>query len=77
MNIQIASCTAGHVHVIWLLLRVRSLTRKGIFRRAANIRAFSSGGERFPDTEEVASSNLATPTIKDEVTIHAYRDPFI
>ena len=26
--------------------------------------AFSSGGERFPDTEEVTSSNLVTPTIK-------------
>ena len=25
--------------------------------------AFSSGGERFPDTEEVTSSNLVTPTI--------------
>ena len=25
-------------------------------------RAFSSGGERFPDTEEVRSSNLLTPT---------------
>lgn len=25
--------------------------------------AFSSGGERFPDTEEVRSSNLLTPTI--------------
>ena len=25
-------------------------------------RAFSSGGERFPDTEEVTSSNLVTPT---------------
>ena len=24
--------------------------------------AFSSGGERFPDTEEVTSSNLVTPT---------------
>ena len=31
------------------------------------IRAFSSGGERFPDTEEVRSSNLLTPTTKDEV----------
>ena len=28
-------------------------------------RAFSSGGERFPDTEEVTSSNLVTPTICD------------
>ena len=27
--------------------------------------AFSSGGERFPDTEEVTSSNLVTPTTKD------------
>ena len=27
--------------------------------------AFSSGGERFPDTEEVTSSNLVTPTICD------------
>ena len=27
-----------------------------------HIRAFSSGGERFPDTEEVTSSNLVTPT---------------
>jgi hypothetical protein len=26
------------------------------------LRAFSSGGERFPDTEEVTSSNLVTPT---------------
>ena len=26
--------------------------------------AFSSGGERFPDTEEVTSSNLVTPTIE-------------
>lgn len=29
--------------------------------------AFSSGGERFPDTEEVTSSNLVTPTTYDEV----------
>ena len=28
-----------------------------------HVRAFSSGGERFPDTEEVRSSNLLTPTI--------------
>ena len=27
-----------------------------------SIWAFSSGGERFPDTEEVRSSNLLTPT---------------
>ena len=27
--------------------------------------AFSSAGERFPDTEEVTSSNLVTPTICD------------
>ena len=27
-------------------------------------RAFSSGGERFPDTEEATSSNLVTPTIR-------------
>ena len=27
-------------------------------------RAVSSGGERFPDTEEVTSSNLVTPTIR-------------
>ena len=27
-----------------------------------SIWAFSSGGERFPDTEEVTSSNLVTPT---------------
>ena len=33
-------------------------------RRA--IRAFSSGGERFPDTEEVRSSNLLTPTIHSQ-----------
>ena len=33
-------------------------------RRA--IRAFSSGGERFPDTEEVRSSNLLTPTINSQ-----------
>ena len=26
--------------------------------------AFSSGGERFPDTEEVTSSNLVTPTMQ-------------
>ena len=47
----------------------RAFSRK-IFRAAtppAEIRAFSSGGERFPDTEEVASSNLATPTTKDQV----------
>ena len=25
--------------------------------------AISSGGERFPDTEEVTSSNLVSPTI--------------
>ena len=30
-----------------------------------HIRAFSSGGERFPDTEEVTSSNLVTPTIEN------------
>ena len=30
-----------------------------------SIWAFSSGGERFPDTEEVTSSNLVTPTICD------------
>ena len=30
------------------------------------IRAFSSGGERFPDTEEVRSSNLLTPTIHSQ-----------
>ncbi len=30
-------------------------------------RAFSSGGERFPDTEEVRSSNLLTPTINSQV----------
>ena len=30
-------------------------------------RAFSSGGERFPDTEEATSSNLVTPTTKDQV----------
>ena len=29
-----------------------------------SIWAFSSGGERFPDTEEVTSSNLVTPTTK-------------
>ena len=31
------------------------------------IRAFSSGGERFPDTEEVRSSNLLTPTIHSQL----------
>ncbi len=30
--------------------------------RTPKLRAFSSGGERFPDTEEVTSSNLVTPT---------------
>ena len=30
-------------------------------------RAFSSGGERFPDTEEATSSNLVTPTIIKQV----------
>ena len=34
---------------------------------ATHIRAFSSGGERFPDTEEVTSSNLVTPTTNNEV----------
>ncbi len=34
---------------------------------APHIRAFSSGGERFPDTEEVRSSNLLTPTINSQV----------
>ena len=50
--------------------------KKGLHRRAGldilllaqnahpKLRAFSSGGERFPDTEEVTSSNLVTPTIK-------------
>lgn len=33
--------------------------------RAHNERALSSGGERFPDTEEVTSSNLVAPTIHD------------
>ena len=33
-------------------------------------RAFSSGGERFPDTEEVTSSNLVTPTTKLQVGGH-------
>ena len=37
--------------VILSLTRLRTLDR-----------AFSSGGERFPDTEEVRSSNLLTPT---------------
>ena len=37
--------------VILSLARLRTLDR-----------AFSSGGERFPDTEEVRSSNLLTPT---------------
>ena len=37
--------------VILFLARLRTLDR-----------AFSSGGERFPDTEEVRSSNLLTPT---------------
>ena len=32
-----------------------------------SIWAFSSGGERFPDTEEVRSSNLLTPTTNCEV----------
>ena len=36
-------------------------------RNAHPERAFSSGGERFPDTEEVTSSNLVTPTINFEV----------
>lgn len=27
-----------------------------------HVRALSSGGERFPDTEEVTSSNLVAPT---------------
>ena len=31
-----------------------------------SIWAFSSGGERFPDTEEVTSSNLVTPTKNDK-----------
>ena len=31
-------------------------------QRVTKLRAFSSGGERFPDTEEVTSSNLVTPT---------------
>ncbi len=29
------------------------------------IKARSSGGERYPDTVEVASSNLAVPTINN------------
>ena len=33
-------------------------------QRVTKLRAFSSGGERFPDTEEVTSSNLVTPTTK-------------
>ena len=44
---------------------------------ALHIRAFSSGGERFPDTEEVASSNLATPTIKDQVRAYALWPVFV
>ena len=31
-----------------------------------HVRAFSSGGERFPDTEEVRSSNLLTPTMNSQ-----------
>ena len=34
--------------------------------RTPKLRAFSSGGERFPDTEEVTSSNLVTPTKKSQ-----------
>ncbi len=48
--------------------------RSGIFSDALHghsgqlyIRAFSSGGERFPDTEEVRSSNLLTPTINSQL----------
>ena len=36
-----------------------------------SIRAFSSGGERFPDTEEVTSSNLVTPTTNSQLRAYS------
>lgn len=36
-----------------------------------SIWAFSSGGERFPDTEEVRSSNLLTPTKCSQLRVFA------
>lgn len=46
---------------MFLPLSVRSVILFPAHSRTLD-RAFSSGGERFPDTEEVRSSNLLTPT---------------
>ena len=46
-------------------------------RCALHIRAFSSGGERFPDTEEVRSSNLLTPTRNSQTRGYALWSAFI
>ena len=43
---------------------------------AQHIRAFSSGGERFPDTEEVRSSNLLTPTISTAAQMNVHLSRF-
>ena len=53
---QKSSCAALTTPVIYPLLQPQ--------QRVTKLRAFSSGGERFPDTEEVTSSNLVTPTTK-------------
>ena len=46
-------------------------------RLRRHIRAFSSGGERFPDTEEVRSSNLLTPTRNSQTRGYALWSAFI
>ena len=45
-------------------------------QRVTKVRAFSSGGERFPDTEEVTSSNLVTPTTKSRAVGELQRRVF-
>ena len=48
---------------IWGCVRAEASVYYSSRRNAhPKLRAFSSGGERFPDTEEVTSSNLVTPT---------------
>ena len=55
-KLKIGSCKAsGFRYYICLCLGPPKMQKKNW--------AFSSGGERFPDTEEVTSSNLVTPTI--------------
>ena len=54
----------GGCQEFWFRYYISLPTRRK--RRSKTLKwAFSSGGERFPDTEEVTSSNLVTPTICD------------